>query len=325
MAVQTENQTGANDQEYQGFIDPETGEIIAPRLGLVCITNSEAVRFRTITRTRYLALPEEARSGTLEALYRENFQRLMGALTFCIENKIRLYRISSANFPMSDLAGDATGDLILQRMAPEMAEFGKVAAANGIRVVMHPDQFVVLNSTSPQVIENSIKTLEHHAWTMDLLGLPQSAWSSMNIHGGKGGRSAELIEIIPTLPEPVRSRLALENDEHAYGAWEILEICQAAHVPMIFDVHHHVCHDGLTDLEDPSIAELLALARETWPHPEWQLTHLSNGRASFADPAHHDYITTVPSAFNQAPWIEVEAKHKEDAIRKLREIWPVAE
>ncbi|MBN9387267.1 MAG: UV DNA damage repair endonuclease UvsE [Chloroflexi bacterium] len=325
MALQTENHTGTTGKEYPGFIDPATGEIIAPRLGLVCITNSEAVRFRTITRTRYLALPEEARSGTLEALYRENFRRLMGALTFCIENKIRLYRLSSANFPMSDLAGDPTGDLILQRMAPEMAEFGEIATANGIRVVMHPDQFVVLNSTSPQVVENSIKTLEHHAWTMDLLGLPQSAWASLNIHGGKGGRAAELIEIIPTLAEPVRNRLALENDEHAYGAWEILEICQAAHVPMIFDVHHHVCHEGLTSLEDPSIAELLALARETWPRPEWQLTHLSNGRTSFADPAHHDYITTVPSAFSQAPWIEVEAKHKEEAIRKLREIWPLAE
>ncbi len=325
MTLQTDNHSGATGQAVSGFNDRDTGEIISPKLGLVCITNSDAVRFRTITRTRYLGLPEEARSGTLEALYRENFSRLMGALTFCIENKIKLYRLSSANFPMSDLPGDATGDMILQRMAPEMAEFGRVAAENGIRVVMHPDQFVVLNSTSPQVVENSIKTLEHHAWTMDLLGLAQSAWSSMNIHGGKGGRAAELIEILPTLVEPVRSRIALENDEHAYGAWEILEICQAAHVPMIFDVHHHICHDGLTSLEDPSIAELLALALDTWPCPEWQLTHLSNGRDAFADPAHHDYITAFPSAFNQAPWIEIEAKRKEDAIRKLREIWPLAE
>src|SRR5690349_3159483 len=137
MTLQAENKIRATGQAIQGLIDPNTGEIISPKLGLVCITYSDAVRFRTITRTRYLGLPEAGRSGTLEALYRENFSRLMGALTFCIENKIKLYRLSSANFPMSDLAGDATGDLILQRMAPEMAEFGRVAAENGIRVVMH--------------------------------------------------------------------------------------------------------------------------------------------------------------------------------------------
>lgn len=324
MAAYTENLARSNER-----IDPETGEIIAgeevlPRLGLVCITSSDAVRFRTITRTRYLAHPVENRPAILRELYRDNLRRLLGAIDFCQANDIHLYRISSAMFPMSDLAGDETGDRILDEMQPDMAEFGRRAAEAGIRVVMHPDQFVVLNSASPQVVENSIKTLEHHARTMDLLGLPRSAWSSMNIHGGKGGRAAELVEVIATLAEPVKSRIALENDEHTYGAGEILEICLAAGVPMIFDVHHHICHDGLTSLEDPSIAEILLAARATWPRPEWQLVHLSNGRDSFADPAHHDLITTVPSAFRQAPWIEVEAKKKEEAIRKLREVWPDA-
>ena len=324
MAVQIENQASSNEQ-----IDPPTGEIragekILPRLGLVCITSSDEVRFRTITRTRYLALPEAVRPAVLGDLYRHNLRRLLGAIDFCQANAIHLYRISSALFPMSDLAGDPTGSHVLDEMQPELAEFGRRAAAAGIRVVMHPDQFVVLNSASPQVVENSLKTLEHHARTMDLLGLPRSAWSSMNIHGGKGGRAAELIEVLGQLAEPVKSRIALENDEFTYGAWEILEICRAAGVPMIFDVHHHVCHEGLTSLEDSSIGAILAAARPTWPRPEWQLVHLSNGRASFADPAHHDLITTVPSAFLQAPWIEVEAKKKEEAIRKLREIWPEA-
>ena len=103
-----------------------------------------------------------------------------------------------------------------------------------------------------------------------------------------------------------------------------LPICLKAKVPMIFDVHHHVCHEGLTSLENPGIAEILAAARATWPRPDWQLVHLSNGRDSFADPAHHDFITTVPSAFRLAPWIEVEAKGKELAIRKLRQDWSEA-
>ncbi len=318
MTLPIENQTGSNCPVAPDLYNEKNPTEVLPELGLVCITSSDEVRFRTITRTRYLSLAEEARPAVLSELYRDNLRRLLGALTFCTANNIKLYRISSGLFPMSDLAGHDTGSRILEEMQPDLAEFGSRAAQAGMRVVMHPDQFVVINSASPQVVENSIKTLEHHARTMDLLGLPRSAWSSMNIHGGKGGRAAELIEALGQLPEPVKSRIALENDEHTYGAWDILEICRVARVPMIFDVHHHVCHEGLTSLEDPSIAEILAASRATWPRPDWQLVHLSNGRDGFADPAHHDLITTFPSAFKEAPWIEVEAKGKEVAIRKLR-------
>ena len=87
---------------------------------------------------------------------------------------------------------------------------------------------------------------------------------------------------------------------------------------MIFDAHHHVVHERLDSYDDPSIARMLALARETWPDPEWQLVHISNGRESFNDPRHSDLITTMPAAYRDAPWIEVEAKLKEQAIIKLR-------
>ena len=62
-------------------------------------------------------------------------------------------------------------------------------------------------------------------------------------------------------------------------------------------------------------------ARVTWPDPAWQMAHISNGRESFADARHADYIATMPSAFRNVPWIEVEAKQKELAIAQLRETW----
>jgi UV DNA damage endonuclease len=77
----------------------------------------------------------------------------------------------------------------------------------------------------------------------------------------------------------------------------------------------------LETYEDPSVAEMLAAAKATWPVPEWQLVHISNGCESFADPKHSDYITTMPSCYRNVPWIEIEAKQKEKAIAKLREDW----
>ena len=155
-----------------------------PHLGLVCVTFSKEVRFRTMTRTRYLKLSEPERESALKELYVDNLNRLDKALSFCQQHQIQLYRISSALFPLSDLE-DEIGAQILEDMSAELANIGRRAAELSIRLVLHPDQYVVLSSDSPQVVQTSIKILERHARTFDLLGLTRSPWALMNIHGGK--------------------------------------------------------------------------------------------------------------------------------------------
>jgi UV DNA damage endonuclease len=189
---------------------------------------------------------------------------------------------------------------------------------------MHPDQFVVLNSESPSVVATSVMILAKHALALDLMGLPRSTWSTLIIHGGKAGRQAQLLETIAALPGAVRSRLSLENDEHAYGADEILDVCRQAGVPMVFDNLHHVVKHGLDRYDHPSVARAVRSARDTWPHPDWQLVHLSNGLEHFRDPRHSHLIEAVPRAYARVPWIEVEAKGKEEAIAALRRAWPAA-
>jgi UV DNA damage endonuclease len=63
---------------------------------------------------------------------------------------------------------------------------------------------------------------------------------------------------------------------------------------------------------------MLLKARDTWSDPAHQLVHISNGRTAFNDRQHSDLIETMPSSYMQAPWIEIEAKFKEDAIRGLQ-------
>ena len=289
-----------------------------PQLGLVCITHSDEVRYRTTTRKQLLKFDAAEQKRRLRALYAENLARLNRALDFCEARGLRLYRLTSGLFPFAD---DEAGADVLPEFAGEARRTGERANALGVRLVMHPDQFVVLSSDSPQVVRNSIKILETHALVLDMLAQPRSPWAAMEIHGGKGGRAANLVRVVGELPEAVRSRIAFENDEYAYSAAQILEVCREARVPMVFDAHHHVCREGLASYEDPSVAHFLAAARETWPRPEWQLVHISNGRESFADRHHSDLIEQMPEAYRRAPWIEVEAKHKELAIEKLRAEW----
>lgn len=292
-----------------------------PQLGLVCITHSEAVRYRALTRKRLLQFEPDEQKRRLRELYAENLARLGRALDFCAERGLHLYRMTSGLFPFAD---DEVGADVLEEFREEVAAAGRRATREGVRLVLHPDQFVVLNSDSPQTIANSLKILETHARVMDMLGQPRSAWALIEIHGGKGGRADRLVEEVGRLPEAVRSRIAFENDEYIYSAAEILDVCRRARVPMVFDAHHHVVREKLDSYDHPSVAEMVEAARGTWPDPTWQLVHISNGRESFNDRQHSDLIGAMPSAYAGVPWIEVEAKHKELAIEKLRAEWPAA-
>ncbi len=286
-----------------------------PNLGLVCITSSKDVRYRTVTRKRLLEHSLDAQRKLLEDLYRDNIQTLDNALRYCEAEGIRLYRLPSSIFPFAD---EDIGREVLAPFAATLARSGRRAIERGIRLVMHPDQFVVLNSDSEGVVANSVKILQMHADIMDLLDQPRSSWALLEIHGGKGKRADALVERIALLPDAIRCRLGLENDEYAYGAEEIHEICMRAGVPMVFDAHHHVVHAKLSSYEDPSVGAMLDKARETWDRPEHQLVHISNGREGFNDRQHSDLIEVMPSSYLAAPYIEIEAKLKEEAIRGLR-------
>ena len=226
--------------------------------------------------------------------------------------------MTSALFPFADTD---LGETVLQLMTEELRRVGDRAIYLNIRLVLHPEQFVVLSSDKPDVVKNSIKILATHALIMDMLGQPRSLWALMNIHGGKGDRTSQLKSVIRDLPESIRSRLTFENDEYAYSSSELVEVCLDTGVAMVFDAHHHVIHEHLESYDDPSVAEMLAAAKTTWPVPEWQLVHISNGKEFFADPRHSDLIADMPNCYYDAPWIEVEAKFKELAIDKLRAEW----
>jgi UV DNA damage endonuclease len=311
MPVERSRKTSDAAVAAAAAAEPEVG----PNYGLVCLSFGPECRYRTITRTRFLAMGEGARERALVELYWDNLSRLHWTLGFCVRRGIRLYRVTSNLFPMSD---EPLGERILRGMSANLSAVGRRIERLGVRMLIHPDQFVVLSSENPKVVETSRRIMEKHALAFDLMGLPRSPWAAMILHGGKAGRSEQLIEEVGRLPKSVRARLCLENDEYAYSAAEIYDVCSRAGVPMIFDNLHHAIKEKIDDYADPTFAEYVDKARETWrPHPDWQIVHLSNGNESVLDRNHSEYITAVPAAYRGVEWIEVEARGKELAIAAL--------
>ena len=289
------------------------------RLGLCCQFLCEPIKFRTTTATAMLRLPTPARLARLADLCRSNAEALMAALAFCASHGIGAFRINSQILPVKThpAAGYAMDDLpdgtaIMARFR----ECGQFARTNGLRLSFHPDQFVVLNSPTPQTLARSLAELDYQAEVAEWVGA-----DTINLHGGGayGDKAAALGALrrnIERLPTPVRSRLTLENDDKVYTPADLLPVCADTGVPLVYDVHHHRClPDGL------SVAEITTRARTTWAGEP--LFHISSPLAGWGGPKpgrHHDYIDPADFPVEWLGWpltVEVEAKAKELAVARL--------
>jgi len=242
-----------------------------------------------------------------------------------IENNIKSFRLSSSLFPLYEFNQTSIhADTVL---SAKLKKLGDMFNHAGIRVTTHPGQFCIINSDSDSVIQNSIRELEYHAWIFDRMGLSQTQYNAINIHGGKRGNDKKLIETINKLPDNVRNRLTLENDERCFSVAQLNEVSKETSVPIVFDSHHHQFNlDGL-DVHDAchlSIDSWKRLKTDFKPLQHLSNTEPGNENGSFADRRKHsNYIHGIPKcqldlALQNCIDIDVEAKMKNLAVLKFR-------
>jgi UV DNA damage endonuclease len=240
------------------------------------------------------------------------------ALRICERLGIGAFRVGSGMWPLytHPESGYAINDLPTgAEVIREMSEAGEFARERAIRLSFHPDQFTLLSSPREEVVEAARRDLIYMNEMSELIGA-----DVINIHGGgvygdKPSAVVRLIRNIEVLPSEVRGRLTLENDDVSYTPADLLPVCQATGVPLVYDVHHHRClPDGL------STEEATGRALTTWNREP--LFHISSSR----DPAganlrpHAEYIRPedFPRFWCTLPMtVDVEAKAKESALLRL--------
>lgn len=291
------------------------------RLGLCCAFKDAPIKFMNTTATSAARLDRKAALAKLADLCLANARALQAALEFCAENGIGCFRVNSQILPlkthpklgysMDELPNGAT-------VVKEFKACGKFAREKQLRTCFHPDQFVVLNSQRNEVIEASLRELEYQAEVAEWIGA-----DVVNIHGGGAfGDKAKSLELfrrsVERLSPRARSRLTVENDDVTYTPEDLLPLCRAAQIPLVYDAHHHRCNkDAL------SVEEATRQAAATWKQEP--MFHLSSPLEGWDGPRpqrHHDYIDIkdFPDAWrNMDLTVEVEAKAKEAAVLKLQQ------
>lgn len=206
---------------------------------------------------------------------------------------------------------------------------GVKAKTHNLRITSHPGPFNVLTSPHQHVVDNCVNDLTMHGDVFDMMGLTRTHFNKINIHigGAYGDKPASMERFCKNfnlLPESVKSRLTVENDDKAsmYSVKELYHgVYKVIGVPIVFDYHHHkFCDGGLGE------QEALELAISTWPEGITPATHYSESRReeqgddTIRVQAHSDYIYDKINTYGNDIDIMVEAKRKELAVKKYLEI-----
>ena len=190
-----------------------------------------------------------------------------------------------------------------------------------MRISSHPDHFTVLNSLKDEVIQASLKDLEYHDKVFTAMGLDEA---KMVMHvGGLYGTKEKSIQRFKDnfrlLPESIRNRLLLENDDKSFGTTDVLGICQELGIPMVVDILHHQCVN-----QGEEIGEYLGPIFDTW-QGGLPKVHFSSPKSEDKCRAHADNINAwefykfllAAGELGRDFDVMIEAKNKDLAVFNL--------
>lgn len=207
------------------------------KIGYPCI--NEALDCSSSRTFRLASYSEERLIATVE----QNLACLRRILEYNVQHGLLFFRLTSGLVPFA--SHEVNQYNWQEHFKMTFRRLGSYIKNNNMRISMHPDQFVVLNSPNKQTVRNSIAELVYQGSILDLMELDTTA--KLQIHGGgaygdKPAAIQRFAEVYHTqLPEAVKARLCVENDDRTYTLQDCLQLHELTGMPVIFDNLHHEC------------------------------------------------------------------------------------
>jgi len=290
---------------------------ILMRIGYPCINTTIGCKSGRTFRLK--SYSEERLIETAKS----NVYCLSKILKFNLRHNLLFFRITS------DLVPFASHPICTfnwqEYFAEDFKVIGDFVKSHEMRISMHPDQFIVINSLDNRVFENSLRELAYHAQVLDLMELNTSAKIQIHVGGVYGDKEKSMkrfVERFEKLDEIIKRLLVIENDERRYNLKDCLKISAQTEVPILFDVFHH----GINNSGETT-KEAFELFTKTWkeqdglPMVDYSSQQTGNRRAKHAERINKEKFRkfledTRPFDFD----IILEIKDKEISALKAAEI-----
>jgi UV DNA damage endonuclease len=164
-----------------------------------------------------------------------------------LPNELRMLRITSdmlSFYTHEDWQGFWQSTDVQKQLEHWFKPLGETARANDVRISFHPDQFVVLASDRPEVVNKSIEEFEYHADMARWMGYGTSFQDiKINVHiSGRQGPQG-IREAYKRLSPEARNGITIENEEITHGLDDCLSLSDL--LPIVLDIHHNWVREGV--------------------------------------------------------------------------------
>lgn len=288
------------------------------RLGYVSIPITlNITASKTMTLTNYKKLGKRKGEEKREKIFLENLGTLKTILKYNQKNNIHFYRLTSNLVPL--LTYEDSYDNILIKHKDKLKEIANFIKENNMRVDIHIDQFNVLNSNNPSVVDTTISNLNYYDDLMNKLDLNTNIILHVGSSiGGKKESMKRFINNFAKLSKSIKKKLAIENDDKVFNIRNTLYLSKKINIPVVLDYHHFLVNRNNEKIED-YIIDIFST---------WNTTpkiHFSSPKSKKEKRTHNDYIDSNTFVdfierikfCNTSFDIMIEAKKKDEAMFRL--------
>src|SRR5574344_709780 len=168
---------------------------------------------------------KNASEEKLISLIKYNLETLDKILDYNFEHGIFLFRISSGFIPFASHPINKINWCKIFKK--ELLALGEKTKKYGMRLSMHPGQYTTLTTFDKDVLKRSIRDLQYQASVLDCMGLNSSNKIILHVGGkydDKQKSMGRFIKEYKKLPQNIKNRLTIENDDRNYTAKDVLYI-----------------------------------------------------------------------------------------------------
>jgi len=266
-------------------------------------------------------------------LVESNLDSTLRILEWNEQNGIFFYRMSSGLMPhitnprLLDDPDDYRQLLYSPGIFAEKLEKIGEYQLRGHRLTFHAEPFVVINSPDSIIRRESLRELHCHALMMNLMKL--DADSVIVLHGGgvydnKEESMKRFVDTFISLPDTIKHRIALENDERRYSLDDIVRIHESIRdrdsyiLPIVLDLFHFECYTGRS-----YAGEHMDTIISSWSGRNIKM-HISEQLSGGKIGTHSDFVYSIPRIILDLSreyiiYLMIEAKMKEQAVLLLIE------
>ncbi|MBN2895290.1 MAG: UV DNA damage repair endonuclease UvsE [Campylobacterales bacterium] len=280
------------------------------RFGLFC-----SLRDNAHSTNRTFRLASLSRERVVQTA-RQNLEDLPPLIDYCVRHDIGMFRLGNAIVPFASHIG--FDPAWWEELEPLFETARHRIEGSGVRLSIHPGQFIQLGSPRSEVVEASLRELAYAHRVLQLLGDNPQGVITLHVGAAHGDHHATMARFIQTFHanDWLGRFLALENDEFHFCAGQTLEVANACGIGMIFDIFHHSIN--------PSEVCFKTI-KASWgvKRPKLHISSQAPGgkrgmHADWIDPEDFESLLRFLGDDARNVDVMIEAKAKEDAIAALQ-------